>query len=273
VSGGTLPAHSVSRPPLTGWRVLVTRAEDQAACFVNSLRELGAEPVLCPTIRIDAPEDPAPLDMALDRLASFDRVVFTSVNGVRAVMDRFSARREDPGRLSNSRLVAIGSATARALEAYGLRPEESPDEATGEALVAGIGDVGGLRIFLPVADIARPTVAEGLRRKNAEVCQVTAYRTLPVSAWQIRERVATSGPINIATFTSPSTVRNLLRALDESQVSTLRSSVVAACIGPTTAEAARALGLSVDIVASEQTMENLLAAIVAYTREKEHGYA
>ncbi len=74
--------------PLFGRKIVVTRAPDQAAELSDRLRALGADAVELPVISIQPPEDPAPLDRAIQRLSSYDWLIFTSVNGVRFFLDR-----------------------------------------------------------------------------------------------------------------------------------------------------------------------------------------
>ena len=77
-----------SARPLFGKRVLVTRAAHQAPELVTRLSALGADVLVQPAIEIGPPEDWAPVDQAIERLAKFDWLVFSSSNGVRSFMDR-----------------------------------------------------------------------------------------------------------------------------------------------------------------------------------------
>jgi len=255
--------------PLRGRRVLVTRPIEQADDLTQALRALGAEPVICPTIRIIPPDDFGPLDSVIKRLAAFNWVIFTSANGARMFAERLQTHAGNMRSLHSVRVGAIGGMTAAVLEQAGIMVTFIPGQASGEGLIAEIGDVRGQRILLPVSDIARTTVALGLRAQGADVQMVIAYRTVGADAQAVREQLSEAGPIDIATFTSPSAVRNFANLLDARSLATFRAATVVACIGPTTAEAARSLGLHVDIESPAQNMATLLAAIVAYMREKE----
>jgi uroporphyrinogen-III synthase len=243
--------------------VLVTRPEEQADDLVARLRELGAEPVICPTIQIAPPASLAPLDAAVERLASYDWVIFTSVNGVRYFFERMVALGYGSERLAERRLAAIGPATAAALAEHGLEVSFVPRQYVAEAIVAEIGDVAGQRILLPRADIARKALAEGLHAKGAQVDEVTAYTT--VAATGAADNLPAE-PVDIATFTSPSTVRNfasLVETRGQSAADFLAGARIV-CIGPITARAAAGEGLQVDMVAAEHTVPGLLAAIVEH---------
>ena len=76
---------------LRGKRILVTRARAQAHELVTRLQELGAIPIVFSVIHIVPPADNyVALDAALRQLATFDWVVFTSVNGVIHVWERLA---------------------------------------------------------------------------------------------------------------------------------------------------------------------------------------
>jgi uroporphyrinogen III methyltransferase/synthase len=140
-----------------------------------------------------------------------------------------------------------------------------------EAILDEIGAVPRQRILLPRADIARPALAEGLRRAGAHVDEIASYRTglaRPQEADEIRQMLA-AGEIDVLTFTSSSTVRNLVATLDP--LPTLPEQTVVACIGPITAETARELGLRVHVTASEHTVEGLLTAMSDYLRAAPNG--
>jgi len=247
--------------PLFGKRVLVTRARPQASALSQLLRDLGAEPVEFPTIAIAPPSDWSGLDQAIDQLATYNWVIFTSANGVQAMVERLRALGSDLRLLGGARVAAIGPATADALRAYGVRVDFVPAVYVAEEIAAGIGDVRGERILLPRADRARPALAENLREKGALVDEVVAYHTTAAPSGDLRAILA-DGKIDIVTFTSSSTVNNLADALGQLPGEAL-SGMLVACIGPVTARTAQELGLGVDVVAREHTVQGLVDAIVA----------
>jgi uroporphyrinogen III methyltransferase / synthase len=256
-------------PPLAGRRVLVTRPEGQNAGLAGRLRELGAEPLVCPTVRIAPPEDTAPLDAAIARLAGYDWAIFTSANGVRFFWERLAAAGGNAEALAALRLGAIGPATAAALAGHGLHVDFVPERYVAEGIVEGIGDVAGQRILLPRADIARRALVDGLREKGALVDEVVAYHTTAAGDGEGTWLLPDGERIDIATFTSPSTVRNFVALLGEGPSAEALAGTTIACIGPITAAAAEDLGLHADIVAAEHTVDGLIDAIIAH--EEGHG--
>ncbi|MBX6771788.1 MAG: uroporphyrinogen-III C-methyltransferase [Chloroflexi bacterium] len=250
------------RRPLFGKRVLITRTREQASVLAALLAERGAIPIELPTIRTLPPDDWGPCDRAIAALDQYDWIIFTSVNGVRFFFQRLEERGLDVRALKGIRLAAIGPATAGALAAYRLRVDFCPSEYIAEAIVEGMGqfDLRGRRILLPRAREAREVLAEGLAARGALVDEVAVYQTGPASTPEEALALFENGGIDIATFTSSSTVRNLVALLGD-RARPLLSSVLVACIGPITARTARDLGLTVQIEAQEHSIPGLVAAI------------
>jgi len=246
--------------PLAGKRILVTRPRAQAADLCAKLAALGAEPIVFPTIDIAPLEDTSLLDRAIDQLGQYHWIIFTSVNGVAAFWERLTAAGKDVPALNGIHVAAIGPATAKALADRGQQPRFIPDEYVAEAIVEGIGEVGGQRILLPRADIAREMLALELAQHGAVVDEITAYRTLPAAPDPHGLAELRRG-VDVITFTSSSTVRNFIALVGRDAIS---PHTVNACIGPITARTARKLGLSLDVVANEYTMSGLVAALVGY---------
>ena len=261
--------HWFEDRPLFGQRVLVTRTRQQASALSTRLRSLGAEAIELPTIRVAPPDDWAPLDSAITGLSNYDWIVFTSVNGVDHFWARLSAAGLDARALHGLRLAAIGPATAAELQAYGLRADYVPGEYVAEAVASGLGEVRGLRVLLPRADIARPALADLLREGGAKVVEVDAYRTLQpeTDPDELRDLLAR---VTVATFTSSSTVRNLAAMAASAGLDLLQAlqHATVACIGPITAETARELGLVVNVVAEEYTIQGLVAALSSYCAKR-----
>jgi uroporphyrinogen III methyltransferase/synthase len=265
--------------PLFGLRVLVTRAREHAGDMLHALRGAGAEPVVAPMIRLAPPEDPAELDTALDALASggvYDAVVFASGNAVRFV----SARARERGLALDkidARIVCGGPLTARAALDVGLPVHLVPPASAGAGDArALLGEIErhlaptGLHFLLPRSQIGRDVLRDGLLAAGARATAVVAYRTLPPELGTGNDLAAQlrSGALGVLSFTSPSTVRNLIDRLDRSVDGTeqaLKLSLVAA-VGPTTAEACRAAGLEPSVVPEKPGGVALVEALMVYAR-------
>ena len=257
--------------PLFGKRILVTRPKDQSMELVERLEALGAEAVEAPMIRILPPEDFAPLDEACARAGDFDWIVFSSVNAVDAFMERLLAGPKDLRALGGVRLCGVGPATAEQLEDYGLKVDLTPPEYRAEAVLRVLsesGEIRGLKILLPHADIGREVIAEELRKQGADVTEVVAYRTVAVEADREGEpdiyRMLLERSIDVVTFTSASAVRHFVRLLGAEPAADLLGTTVVACIGPVTAEAASQLNIQTTIQPSNYTIPALVDAIAKY---------
>jgi len=252
------------RQPLFGRSVLVTRGEDQAGPWLDALTAVGARARCLPMIRLEPPADPGPLDAALAELAGFDSILFTSANAV-----RFSAERARALGLAldagAAEVVCVGPATARAAVEAGLPVHRVPPaQHDAEAVLAELlarGEVAGRRMLIPRSDLARETLAEGLRAAGARVEAVVAYRNLPaeVDAAELRAALR-AGALDALTFASPSAARRFAALLDEPAREAARRCVVAA-IGPVTARGLEAVGLPATAVAEAPTPEALVEAL------------
>ncbi|MEZ4730617.1 MAG: hydroxymethylbilane synthase [Caldilineaceae bacterium] len=254
--------------PLHTKRVVVTRPQEQSATLLDKLTALGATPLLMPTIRIEPLTDLTALDDALRASHQYGWLVVTSVNSVAIVGERLCACGLTTRDLAHLQIVAVGPATADALDQYGLTPTFVPERFTADEIAAGlqalIGDLSEVRILLPQAEIARQKLAEALTEQGAQVDVIPIYQTLPAPLAASALAELQQG-VDILTFTSGSTVRNFVQGLSLGGLTLdcLHTATIA-CIGLQTAAAAQELGLHVDLVATEHTIDGLVDALVAH---------
>ncbi|WP_186445537.1 uroporphyrinogen-III C-methyltransferase [Paenibacillus cremeus] len=257
------------KKPLFGRRILVTRARSQASDLVTQIDELGGEAIEFPVIRIQPPSRPEvqeARDAALNRLPDFDWVFFTSVNGVESFFTRLRELRIDIRALANARIAAVGPKTAQALEERGLVVETLPPQFQASSLLDTVASElkPGQQVLLPTADIARETLPNKLLEMGLAVTNIDVYENvLETEGGDEIIDLLKQGKIHIVTFTSSSTVTNLLQAiktLGEDPLELLRNCRIA-CIGPVTAQTAEDAGLSVDYLAKEATVSSLVASM------------
>ena len=263
-------AKAAMRPssPLTGKRVVVTRTPEQSTTLLEKLTTSGAIPILMPTIRIEPLADLAALDAALRAHNRYDWLILTSANAVTILSERLCALGMTAQDLQHLSIAAVGPATTEGLHTYGLTPHfvpqrfEAAEIATG--LQAQLGALQGLRILLPQAAIARQNLAEALTAQGAVVDVIPIYQTLPATLDSTALTALQQG-VDVVTFTSGSTVRNFMQGLlDNKLTPDLLQTATIACIGPQTAAAAQELGLHVDLVADDYTIDGLVDALVAH---------
>jgi len=227
-------------------RVLVTRAVDQAVELASGLRGAGLDPIPVPAIAVEFDPPRGDLDAAAGLLHTYRWVVITSANGARAILRAAERILTELGAPS---WAAIGPATRHALEDQGIEVQFQPGLSSGIAMAAELPVVAGDRILVVRGDLADEELAVALRARGAEVDDVIAYRTreAPESSRGLLRAATADGPIAAAVFTSGSTVRGLL-SLGEADSIDVRS-FPAVCIGPETADDARAAGFRILAVA------------------------
>lgn len=264
----------LERRPLHGRRVIVTRARAQASGLAAALRDLGAEVIELPAIRIEPRIDGTEVREAIRAIREYALICVTSPNGAHLLFEALAAADTVPGRgleasgpdggrldaraLARATVAAIGPGTARALAEHGITADVVPERFVAEALVEALAEieVEGCRVLIARAAEARDVLPEALRERGAEVDVVAVYET-------VREQldaaaVETAQSADYVTFTSSSTVRNLTEALGERFPATAR--IVS--IGPVTSEAVRDAGLAVDVEAERHDVDGLLAALL-----------
>lgn len=253
---------NLSQRPMFGKRILVTRARNQASKLTVKLENLGAEVIEAPAIEITDPSDLyEALDKAIDHVQDYHWLIFTSANGVEYFFNRLYQAGKDVRALGYAKIAAIGSATAEKLKQYGIVADVIPQEYRAEGVIEAMK--GKLpphaKILLPRAEEAREILPEKLREMGAEVEVAPAYRTVcgDVDSEALVSELV-NGEIDVVTFTSSSTVKNLVNIIGS--VDFLKD-VKTACIGPVTADTAKSLGIEPDIIAKEYTIDGLVEAI------------
>jgi uroporphyrinogen-III synthase len=250
----------VSAPRLAGRVVVVTRDEPPHGPLTRRLEAEGARVLAWPTIALEPPRDPAPLERALGRLEQYDWLLLTSPRAVAAVAARISRL---PERL---RVAAVGAATAAAAAELGWRVDRVPDEYHGEALAAAFaaaGDAAGARLLYPAADRAGEQLPDALATLGARVDRVEAYvvATAPLDP-AARLAEAELGGVDAVTFASPSAVEGLAAALGERELARLLERAPAVVIGPATERALARRGLRPGATAHPSTLDGLVEAVV-----------
>jgi uroporphyrinogen III methyltransferase/synthase len=262
---------TMSKRPLHGRRVLITRARHQVDMFRRELVELGASVIEIPTIQIESmPMD----DQVVRAISHLDRtalVIFASANAVDIFFQMLLTSGSDARAFHGSKLCAIGQETAESLEAHGLRPELITSEYTAEGLAKALEgwEMKGMRVLVPRAEVARDALPSLLANRGAEVEILPVYRaTCPSEAGDALMRLFNNEGADVITFTSSSTVANFVRAFPEDRLPAVLGEAEVACMGPVTADTARKLGLPVAIVAREYTTHGLVQAIAESAARK-----
>lgn len=249
--------------PLLGRRILVTRPRHQAGDLIARLEELGAVVSQLPAVEIRAPADWTPVDRALANLSAYQWLVFTSANGVDALVRRLRQTGRDLRALGPLRLAVIGPASADALRRYHLEPDLVPSRYDSESLAAALREhVAGQRVLLARADRGREVLREQLANV-AEVEQIAVYAQVDaIEPGSEALDALRRGEIDYVTLTSSNITRALVHALDEEALQQVHSGAVQlVSISPVTSAAIGELGLPVAAEAREYTTEGVVQAL------------
>jgi uroporphyrinogen III methyltransferase / synthase len=249
----------LERRPLHGRRVVVTRARAQASGLARTLEALGAEVVELPAIRIVPRIESEEVRAAIQDLHAYALVCLTSPNGVRLLFDAMREAGRDARALANATVAAIGPGTAAALAEHGIVADVVPERSVAEALVEALApvEVEGRPVLVARAAEARDVLPDALRERGAKVDVVALYETVaedpdPAALEAAREA-------GYVTFTSSSTVRNLMTAIGDGFPAGAR--IVS--IGPVTSQTARDAGLTVHVEAERHDPDGLVEALLA----------
>jgi uroporphyrinogen III methyltransferase/synthase len=277
--------------PMFGHRILATREHSKG---FEPLEDLGAEIIEFPTIEVMPPENYNELDTAIDKVSTYNWLIFTSANGVKHFLKRFFELNRDIRDLHGINICAIGTKTAAEIKNYGMKVDMVPEEFNAEGLIeAFIKDsnqsivtsnklqpsafslqpnsnsslatrhsLHGLKILMPRAEVAREIFPEKVRALGGEIDVPAAYRTIkPEHHGKRLKRFLRAGRITIATFTSAATFNNFVDIMGNDGYELLRG-VRIAVIGPVTAKAVEKAGLKVDIMPEEATIEAMVNEII-----------
>ncbi len=242
---------------LRGRSVVVTRPEAQARELVARLEAEGARVHCVPTIVV-VPALDAAAHAALSQLFLYDALLFTSANAV-GIVHQVLAQEGREAQLGDALVFVIGEATARAVASRtGAAPivaQESVSEGLAAIVRAQLGELAGKRLLLPRGKESRQVVERELTAAGARVDVAVVYETRPVVGGpELPEEP------DWVTFASPSAVRAFARRFGAGRG---RAMIRVACIGPVTADEARAQGWNVAAVATRADTDALVAAMLA----------
>lgn len=260
------------KKPLFGQRVLVTREHTSG---FEPLEKLGAEIMEFHTIEIAPPDDWSELDRAIEKIDTYDWLIFTSVNGVKFFFQRLRDRDRDIRDLKDIRICAVGTKTASAIKGHGIKVDLVPKQFNAEGLIESFvaehgteGGLKGLRILLPRAETAREVFPEKVRELGGEIDVFTAYKTVkPEIHGKRLKRFLKEGKITVATFTSAATFNNFMEIMGDDAKQLLKDVTIAA-IGPVTTAAVENAGLKVSIMPEKATVEAMVNEIIKWSSNR-----
>ncbi len=252
--------------PLSGKRIVVTRARGQATEFLQKLSELGAEVLEIPAIKTVPPTRREDIVDALLELNSYDWLIFTSANGVKSFFDLFFKRFHDLRDIGGAKIAAVGPRTAATLRELHLQVDAMPEEFVGRKIAEALTKLGSIeneKICLLRAEDANPDLPLALEEFGAIVDDIGVYKTVAETEdfFGVAKNFVEHGADWI-TFTSSSTLEFFHKRFDLPKLLKQFPKMKIASIGPETSKAIRALKLDPNVEAKTHTTDGIIAALL-----------
>jgi uroporphyrinogen-III synthase len=255
-----------SAPSLSGRRIAVTRARDQASELGAKLAALGAEVIELPLIHVSKEIDKHTLADVLAELGGYDWIVFTSANGVRFFFEEFHRIFDDVRALGMLRFACIGDTTAKAIKEQHIRVECQPKTATAEALadeLIATGSLDSAKLLIITGNLNRDTLTKKLEDARAIVDQLQVYKTekTDLSAEPAAADFRARGADAIL-FASSSAVQSFIDQAGALKLAKDAKRPLAGSIGPQTSETMKKAGMPIDFEAKTPSLDALVEALV-----------
>ncbi|UCE99252.1 MAG: uroporphyrinogen-III synthase, partial [Planctomycetota bacterium] len=260
--------------PLFGKKIVITRDEDGNTDFASRIISKAAVPVALTTIKIKPLTDTTEFLQTLSKIAEYDWIIFTSVNGVSIFFDVLEGLNKDARIFASAKIAAIGSETAAKLGQFGIKADFVPTVYTSIELgrqLSSFSNLQGRKVLILRSALASNKLGELLEQAGAKVDSVPVYTasTNKTKCNWLTEKIS-NGKIDWLTFASPSSVRGFFEQIDSRLVNSSRAKV--ASIGPVTSEELENLGIKVDLTASVHTIDGLLTTIESSEERKEQNH-
>ena len=252
--------------PLFGKKILVTRSRAQASSLLERLKELGADAIECPTIKITEIANNNAFDDFIENYNKYTHLVFTSVNGVNTFIEKVFEANKDLRLLYGKKVICIGPATAKAFKDKGIIADYVPETYIAESIIPYFEKENNAKVAILRAEVAREVLPEALKRLGHQVNVVPLYHTdfeneISHETLDYLEK----GIIDLVTFTSSSTVEGFAKMIEKTNI--LPQNIPSAVIGPVTEETCKKYGFNVKVRAKEYTISGLVEAIENSTKQ------
>lgn len=249
--------------PLFGKSIMVTRSRTQSSSLVEKIADLGGNPIEMPTIKIEKIENNTELEHEIKNIKRYTYLVLTSTNGVDIFFDKLDEMGLDSRSLSDLKVCAIGSATAKAIKDRGINADIVPKKFVAEYLYEELKPIlnANDKVLMPRAKNAR----DFLVNKISEVCEVKEVHTYETVVDTSKQEevldVLNQVDINYITFASSSTVSNFVEIIGNDNLDKLENIKIIS-IGPVTSATARELNINVYKESEEATIDSMINTII-----------
>ncbi|MEM7234587.1 MAG: uroporphyrinogen-III synthase [Planctomycetota bacterium] len=191
--------------PLSGTRLVLTRAAEDCDEWRVEFEALGAEVIAAPCVRFEARRSDS-LGEAIARRGDFAAVAFTSARAA-----RFFAEQSDvPVETWNDKLIAsVGRRTSAELERLGFDVGLEATDSNALGLARAISSHGlapRSQVLLPQSERARPVLARELKEAGLRPFVAPIYTTVPSDSSALKSLRTFSDDLSftVLVFASPS---------------------------------------------------------------------
>ncbi len=221
-------------------------ASDAQANLARELTDLGARIIQRPRLNINPPIDFSAIDDAIENLFGYDWLIVKSPAAAEYFLRRFQSAHE-VHELDDLKTLAIGERTQHALSRAQIHVDALA-ERSGEvfaALKSYAGDVAGLNLLLPSANMHRESFATQLEEAGARLDAVTTYRTCSsLDELSKLKALIAGGAIDCVAFTRPAEIDEFAALFDTDDLGAVFTNLPVACLDEATSNAANSYGLS-----------------------------
>lgn len=249
--------------PLFGKNIMITRTRSQNSSLVEKIIDLGGNPIEIPTIKINKIENNLLLEKEINNIEKYSYLVLTSKNGVEIFFDKLREMNLDCRALANTKICAIGPATAKAIIDKGINPDIIPKKFVAESLYDELKHIisSNDEILIPRAKNARDYLVDKLKKK-CSVTEIHTYETvIDDSKKEEILEILEEENIDYITFASSSTASNFVKIINESNIHKLNDTKIIS-IGPVTSNTIKELNLKLYKEAKEATIDSVIEAIL-----------
>ncbi|MEH2198087.1 uroporphyrinogen-III synthase [Nostoc sp.] len=259
--------------PLYGKRILVTAPINYAYRLSEQIIKQGGLPVLMPTVETCYLSNYTKLDIALNQIADFDWILFTSRNGITAFFHRMNDLDIPLSVVQKCQLCALGK-DAESLLSFCGKVDLIPTESSPVGIVAELAklpQIHNKKVLIPAPEVVGlpepdivPNLITDLQKLGIEVTRVPTYITqgLDKSIYGIELNLMRQGIIDVIAFSSTAEIESFLTMVNSQSD---YEGCIIACFGPYTTANARKLGMNVSIVSRDySSFEGFAEAIAEF---------
>lgn len=249
--------------PLFGKSIAVTRSRNQNSVLVEKIMDLGGNPIEIPTIKVEKIQNNIKLENEIKNINKYNYLILTSKNAVEIFFEKIYEMNFDLRILSNLKVCAIGSATSNELKKRGIIADIVPKKFVAESLYEELMPIlnNSDNILIPRAENARDYLVDKLKA-ICEVTEVHIYRTVidEDKKDEILD-ILNSNNIDYITFSSSSTVNNLVEIIGKENIKILEK-IKTLSIGPITTDTINSLGIKLYKESAISTIDSLVDLII-----------